>query len=77
MSRLSEVQAIVAQAYERRLDEGPERELAARALAGVSLHLPGVAVRWCLEHQEWDLPSTMDRALAGLEALLCPDGHNR
>src|ERR1051326_4695716 len=39
MSRLSEVQTLVAQAYERRLPNSPERELAARAIAGVSLHL--------------------------------------
>jgi AcrR family transcriptional regulator len=77
MSRLSEVQALVAQAYERRLPEGSERELAARALAGVSLHLTGVAVRWCLEHRECDLPATMDRALAGLEALFCRGTHGR
>lgn len=71
MSRLSEVQTLVAKAYERRLPDGPERELAARAIAGVSLHLTGIAVRWCLEHREYDLPATMDRALAGLEALFC------
>jgi len=71
MSRLSEVQALVAQAYERRLPAGPERELAARAIAGVTLHLTGVAVRWCLEHRECDLPATMDRALGGLEVLFC------
>jgi AcrR family transcriptional regulator len=77
MSRLSEVQTLVAQAYERRLRPGPERELAARAIAGVSLHLTGVAVRWCLEHHECDLPATMDRALAGLEALFCRGTRSR
>ena len=71
MSRLPEVQTLVAKAYERRLPDGPERELAARAIAGVSLHLTGIAVRWCLEHRECDLAGTMDRALAGLEALFC------
>jgi AcrR family transcriptional regulator len=71
MSRLSEVQARVTQAYERRLPASGDRELAARALAGVSLHLTGVAVRWCLEHRECDLTVAMDGALAGLEAVFC------
>jgi len=75
MSRLSEVQTLVAQAYQRRLSAVPERELTARALAGVSLHLTGVAVRWCLEHRESDLTATMDRALDGLESLFCRDRH--
>ena len=40
-------------------------------MAGVSLHLTGVAVRWCLEQGEPKLPATMDRALASLEAIFC------
>lgn len=77
MSRLSEVQALVAKAYERRIPPGAERELTARAIAGVSLHLTGVAVRWSLERGDSDLSETMDRVLAGLETLFCSGTHER
>jgi AcrR family transcriptional regulator len=71
MSRLSEVQVLVAKAYERRLPAGAERALAATAIAGVSLHLTGVAVRWCLERGESALPATMERVLAVLDDVFC------
>lgn len=77
MSRLPEVQALVAHAYERRIPASPERELTARAIAGVSLHLTGVAVRWCLEHRGCDLPAAIDGALAGLEAVFCRGARGR
>jgi AcrR family transcriptional regulator len=71
MSRLPEVQVLVARAYERRLPAGAERALAATAMAGVSLHLTGVAVRWCLERGESELPATMELVLAALEDVFC------
>jgi hypothetical protein len=45
MSHLSEVQALVAKAYARRLPGGPE-EARASVMAGVTLQFTGVAVRW-------------------------------
>jgi AcrR family transcriptional regulator len=71
MSRLSEVQVLVARAYERRLPAGAERALAATAMAGATLHLTGTAVRWCLERRESALPATMERVLAALEGVFC------
>jgi AcrR family transcriptional regulator len=71
MSRLAELQDLVAQAYARRIPAGPDREFMAAAIAGVSLHLTGVAVRWCLKQGESNLPATMDRALDSLEAIFC------
>ena len=71
VSRLSEAQALVAEAYERRIAPSVDRELRSRAMAGVSLHLTGVAVRWCLERADSDLPTTIDRVLVCLEAVFC------
>ena len=71
MLRLQEVQAHVAKAYQRRLPEAPESAVTAAAIAGVSIHLTGVVVRWCLERGEADASSAIGRVLGGLEGIFC------
>jgi len=77
MSRFSEVQALVAQAYARRLPRGVEHALTAGVMAGVTLQLTGVAVRWCLEQGESDVSATMERLLASLEGMFCSAGKRK
>jgi AcrR family transcriptional regulator len=72
MSRLSEVRDAVAMSFERRLPVCAERAFTASTLALVSLHLTGVAVRSCLEHdKKVNLTETVERLLANMEAVLC------
>jgi len=40
-------------------------------LAGMTLQVPGVTVRWWFEHGEPDVTSTVDQAFAALGQILC------
>ncbi len=77
MSRLSEVQTMVAEAYARRLPAGPGHALTARVMAGVTLQLTGVLVRWCLEQGEPDISTAMELLLANLEGIFCRDSKGK
>ncbi|MBN9657494.1 MAG: TetR family transcriptional regulator [Acidobacteria bacterium] len=73
MSRLPEVQNQVADAFSRRCRMCGEDELAAHLLAGLTLQVAGVAVRWWFEHGRSDISRTVDDVLAKLGHLLCAD----
>ena len=71
MSRLSEVQARVADAYERRLPPAPESTLTARVMAALSIQTTGVAVRWCLDRGEPNAANAMNYVISGMESAFC------
>jgi len=71
MSRLGEVQGLVAKAFLKLLPESPECEFAAGLLAGITLQIAGVSVRWCFEHGEQEILAAIDQALKTLENVLC------
>ena len=59
----------MAKAYARRLPD--EDELTAGVMAGITLQLTGVTVRWCFEHGQPDVSAAMDRLLPTLESVFC------
>lgn len=69
MTRLGESQSLVAKAYARRLPA--EDELTAAVMAGITLQLTGVTVRWCFEHGQADVSAAIDRLLPALESVFC------
>uniref|UniRef100_Q022K4 Transcriptional regulator, TetR family n=1 Tax=Solibacter usitatus (strain Ellin6076) TaxID=234267 RepID=Q022K4_SOLUE len=71
LSRFAEVQDLVAKAFARRCRKRGETELTARLLAGLTLQVTGVTVRWWFEQGEPEIQSAVDDALATLEHLIC------
>jgi AcrR family transcriptional regulator len=71
MSRLGEVQGLVARAFARRLPKGSEDSLTAGVMAGMTLQLTGVTVRWCFEQGQSDVSVAMERVLATFERMFC------
>jgi AcrR family transcriptional regulator len=71
MSRLSEVQALVAKAFARRLPQGGEDELTAGTMAGITLQLTGVTIRWCFEQGQSDVSAALDHLLPVLGNIFC------
>ncbi len=71
MSRLLEVQGLIARAFGRRLSGGIDEDLTAGVLAGLTLQLAGMSVRWSFEHGKADVPATVDRLLGAMETAFC------
>ena len=71
MSRLGEVQRLVARAFARRLPKGSEDSLTAGVMAGMTIQLTGVTVRWCFEQGQSDISAAMERVLATFERMFC------
>jgi AcrR family transcriptional regulator len=72
LSRFAEVQDQVTKAFARRCRKCGEDELTASILAGLTLQVTGVTVRWWFEHGEPEIAGAVDRALATLERLTRP-----
>ncbi|MGC4055970.1 MAG: TetR family transcriptional regulator [Paludibaculum sp.] len=75
MSRLAEVQNQVAEAFARRCRLCGEDGLAAHLLAGLTLQVTGVAVRWWFEQGQADIAEAVDQVFAKLGRLLCTQPH--
>jgi AcrR family transcriptional regulator len=73
MSRMAEVQNQVVDAFERRCRQCGEDSLAAHLLAGLTLQVAGIAVRWWFEQGQGDISQTVDQVLAKLGHLLCTE----
>ena len=71
LSRFAEVQDLVAKAFARRCRKRGESELTARLLAGLTLQVTGVTVRWWFEQGPREMEEAVDQALATLDRLLC------
>jgi AcrR family transcriptional regulator len=71
MSRLAEVQALVARAFARRFPEGGDHELTAGIMAGMTLQLTGVTIRWCFAHGQSDVSAALDQLLPVLGSIFC------
>ena len=71
LSRFAEVQDLVAKAYSRRPRKRGESELTARLLAGLTLQVTGVTVRWWFEQGRPEITDAVDQAMATLDRLLC------
>ena len=70
LSRFAEVQELVATAYARRCGKSRKDRLTASLLAGLTLQVAGVTVRWWFEHGEPDITATVDQAFATLGHIL-------
>jgi AcrR family transcriptional regulator len=81
LSRFAEVQDLVAKSFARRCRKCGESELTARLLAGLTLQVTGVTVRWWFEQGPREMEEAVDQALATLDRLLCgstgPGKHRR
>ena len=79
MSRLAEVQALVAKAFARRFPEGGDDELTAGIMAGMTLQLTGVTIRWCFGQGQSDVSAALDRLLPVLGNIFCgtPEGDGK
>jgi hypothetical protein len=71
LSRFAEVQDLVAAACAPRCGRGAKGDLTARLLAGLTLQVAGVTIRWWFEHGEPDMPGAVDQAFAVLGRILC------
>jgi AcrR family transcriptional regulator len=70
LSRFAEVQDEVAKAFARRFRQGGEDDLTASILAGMTLQIAGVTVRWWFEQGEPDIADAVDQAFAALGRLV-------
>jgi len=79
MSRLGEVQALVAKAFARRFPAGGDDELTAGIMAGITLQLTGVTIRWCFGQGKSDVSAALDRLLPVLGNIFCgaPEGNSK
>lgn len=73
LSRLGEVQSLVAKAYARRCGKCGEDRLTASILAGLTLQVAGVTVRWWYEQGQPDISAATDQVFATLGRLMCDD----
>jgi AcrR family transcriptional regulator len=71
LSRFAEVQEQVAKAFARRCRKGGQDRLTASLLAGLTLQVTGITVRWWFEQGEPDIGHTVDQALTILDRVLC------
>lgn len=70
LSRLAEVQEMVAATYRRRCSTMGEDGLTASILAGLTLQLAGVTIRWWFEQGQPDVVACVDRAWATLGRVI-------
>jgi AcrR family transcriptional regulator len=70
LSRLAEVQDLVTKAFARRGRKRGEDDLTARILAGLTLQVAGVTVRWWFEHGQPDMSAAVDQAFATLDRVM-------
>ena len=73
VSKMSEVQDRVAEAFARGSGTACKDEMAAHLLAGLTLSLVGVTFRSWFAENPPDISVTVDRVLATLNRLLCVD----
>jgi AcrR family transcriptional regulator len=71
LSRFTEVQDLVAKAFVRRCGKCGEDNLTASLLAGLTLQVAGVTVRWWFEQGQPDITDAVDQAFATLGRVLC------
>jgi hypothetical protein len=71
LSRFAEVQDLVAKAFARHCRKCGEGNLTASLLAGLTLQVAGVTVRWWFEQGQPDIADAVDQAFATLGRLIC------
>jgi AcrR family transcriptional regulator len=76
-SRLAEAQVLVAKAFARRFSNNSDDELTAGIMAGVTLQVTGVTIRWCFEQCQSDVAAAMERILTTFERMFCTCGCNK
>ncbi len=71
LSRFAEVQDLVAKAYARRVNKGGKSNgLTSAILAGLTLQVAGVTVRWWFEQGEPDIAEVVEQAFATLGGVI-------
>jgi TetR/AcrR family transcriptional regulator, regulator of mycofactocin system len=71
LSRLAEVQDLIAEAFARRCRKGAEDDLTPNILAGLTLHVLGVAFQSWFDQGQSDISAVVDQVLATLGHLVC------
>jgi hypothetical protein len=71
LSRFAEVQDLVAKAFARRCGARSEDHLTASILAGLTLQVASVTVRWWFEHGQPDIEAAVNQAFGTLTHLMC------
>lgn len=77
LSRLSDVQDVVAQAFARRTRGSRKNDLAPALLAGLTLHVLGVTFLSWYEHGHRDIGTAAQHAFTVLDRLLAEHGQRR
>src|SRR5712692_1551350 len=77
LSRFADVQDLVAKAFVRRCRKCGEDKLTASLLAGLTLQVAGVTVRWWFEQGQPDIADVVDQAFATLGRLTCAANRGR
>ncbi|WP_321478184.1 TetR family transcriptional regulator [uncultured Paludibaculum sp.] len=71
LSRLADVQDVVAAAFARRCGKDAKDDLMPGVLAGLTLHILGVTFQSWFEHNQRDITVTANRVFKILDRLLC------
>jgi AcrR family transcriptional regulator len=71
LSRLGEVQTLIAEAFARRCRKGAEDDLTPSILAGLTLHVLAVAFRSWFDQGQTDISVAVDQVFATLGRLVC------
>jgi AcrR family transcriptional regulator len=70
LSRFAEVQDLVAKAYARRCKNQGEDKLTASILAGLTLQVAGVTIRWWFDNGHPDITAAVDQAFRTLTRVI-------
>jgi AcrR family transcriptional regulator len=73
-TRMADAQAMVSEAFEKRIPKSRTSSLAAGALGGLAIQMTGVTIRWCIEKKQSDVEAAVNETLATLEQLFSSGG---
>jgi len=72
-TRMAEAQAMVSEAFEKRIPKNRTASLAAAVLGGLAIQMTGVTIRWCIEGRHSDVEAAVDATLATFGQLFSPE----
>jgi AcrR family transcriptional regulator len=76
ITRVAEVQELVAEAFAKRGRTGSKNEMTAHVLAGLTLSILSVTFRTWFDHHQPNIVVTVDQVFETLQRLICGDGKN-
>ncbi len=63
-TRMTDAQAMVSGAFEKRIPKNRTTGLAAALLGGLAIQMTGVTIRWCIEKEQSDVEAAVNQTLA-------------